>query len=71
MATTALSTIKSSKSLKEYVEREEKRKAFRQDGICAWKEYRATGLHVSHEEVDAWLANLEQGQDREIPACHV
>jgi predicted transcriptional regulator len=54
----------------EYVEREEKREAFRQDGIRAWNEYQATGLHVTHEEADAWLAKLENGQDAAPPACH-
>lgn len=55
----------------EYVEREEKREAFRQDGMRAWEEYQSTGLHVTHEEADAWLAKLEQGKDEDPPACHV
>ena len=58
-------------AISEYVEREEKREAFRQDGMRAWEEYQATGLHVTHAEADAWLAKLEQGQDQEPPACHV
>lgn len=58
-------------AISEYVEREEKREAFRQDGIRAWEEYQATGLHVTHDEADAWLAKLEVGQDAEPPACHV
>ena len=55
----------------EYVEREEKREVFRQDGIRAWNEYEATGLHVTLEEADAWLAKLEDGQDAARPACYV
>lgn len=58
-------------AIQQYVEREEKREAFRQDGIKAWNEYRATGLHVMQEEADAWLAKLEAGQDVEPPACRV
>ena len=58
-------------AISEYVEREEKREAFRQDGIRAWEAYQTTGLHVTHDEADAWLAKLEQGQDVEPPACHV
>jgi predicted transcriptional regulator len=27
--------------------------AFRQDGIKAWNDYQATGLHVTMEEADA------------------
>lgn len=58
-------------AIREYVEREEKREAFRQDGIRAWNEYQATGLHVSHEKADAWLTQLGEGQDAEPPICHV
>jgi len=55
----------------QYVDREEKREAFRQDTLKAWEEYRTTGLHVTADEADAWLAQLEQGNDIEPPACHV
>ncbi len=55
----------------QYVEREEKRESFRQDAISAWNEYQATGLHVTVEEADAWLAKLEEGQDVEPPECHI
>ena len=55
----------------QYVEREEKREAFRQDAIKAWEEYRGTGLHATAEEADAWLARLEDDQDAEPPECHV
>ncbi|TAN46669.1 MAG: ribbon-helix-helix protein, CopG family [Methylococcaceae bacterium] len=55
----------------QYVEREEKREIFRQDGIRAWNEYQATGLHVTWEEADAWLTKLETGQEAEPPECHV
>ena len=58
-------------AISEYVEREEKREAFRLEGIRAWEEYQVTGLHVTHDEADAWLAKLEEGQDAEPPACHV
>lgn len=58
-------------AITQYVEREEKREAFRQDTLKAWEEYRATGLHVTAEEADAWLAQLEQGKDIEPPECHV
>ncbi|MDE1998246.1 MAG: CopG family ribbon-helix-helix protein [Burkholderiales bacterium] len=57
-------------AISQYVEREEKREAFRQDGIQAWNEYQATGMHVTAQEADAWLAKLEAGQDVEPPECH-
>lgn len=55
----------------QYVEREEKREALRQDAIKAWNEYQATAQHLTMEEADAWLAKLEAGQDVEPPECHV
>ena len=58
-------------AITQYVDREEKREAFRQDTLKAWEEYRATGLHATEEEVEAWLIQLEQGNDIEPPACHV
>lgn len=57
-------------AITQYVEREEKREAFRQDTLKAWEDYRATGLHVTADEVDEWLASW--GTDNELPAptCH-
>lgn len=57
-------------AIEQYVEREEKRESFRQDGIRAWEAYQASGRHVTHVEVDAWLAQLEAGNDEEPPECH-
>ena len=58
-------------AITQYVNREEQREAFRQDTIKAWEDFRLTGLHVTAEEADAWLAELEQGKDLEPPECHV
>lgn len=54
----------------QFVEREEKREAFRQAGLQAWAEYQATGQHVTHDEADAWLAKLEAGAAAAAPECH-
>ncbi|MFH0725470.1 MAG: ribbon-helix-helix protein, CopG family [Pseudomonadota bacterium] len=58
-------------AIQQYIEREEKRDAFRQDGIRAWNEYQANGLHATLEEADAWLAELEAGKNVEPPECHI
>ena len=57
-------------AIQQYVEREEKREAFRQDTLTAWEEYRTTGQHLTADEADAWLLQLEQGNDIEPPECH-
>jgi predicted transcriptional regulator len=48
----------------------EKRARFYNDATAAWAEYQASGLHATAEEVDAWLARLEAGEDAEPPPCH-
>ncbi|MBI5333248.1 MAG: CopG family ribbon-helix-helix protein [Burkholderiales bacterium] len=56
-------------AITQYVEREEKREAFRQDTLKAWEEYRTTGLHASAEEVEAWLASWGSDEEQPAPAC--
>lgn len=57
-------------AISQYLEREEKRAALRQDAISAWKECRETGMHVGADEVITWLQTW--GEDDELPApeCH-
>jgi predicted transcriptional regulator len=56
-------------AISQYVDREEKREAFRQDSLQAWAAFRATGQHVTADQADVWLAQLEQGNDVDPPAC--
>ena len=57
-------------AIEQYVEREEKQAAFRENALKAWEEYQLTGLHVSHQEADSWLAKLEVGDYVEPLQCH-
>jgi predicted transcriptional regulator len=54
-------------AIREFVDREEAREKFRQDGITAWEQYSRTGKHVTAEAADAWLARLEAGEDIDPP----
>ena len=56
-------------AIEEYVEREEKREQFRQDALAAWNHYQTTGLHLTAEEADVWLAKLEVGKVASPPKC--
>jgi predicted transcriptional regulator len=58
-------------AITQYLEREEKREAFRQETLKAWEAFRSTGLHATADEADAWMSQLEQGHDIEPPECHV
>jgi predicted transcriptional regulator len=57
-------------AIEQYVTREEQRETFRQEALDAWKHFQTTGLHVTGAEADAWLAELEVGNDVEPPASH-
>lgn len=57
-------------AIEQYVEREEKREAFRQDTIEAWEEFQATGLHATAEEVEKWLASWGTEDELPPPVCH-
>jgi predicted transcriptional regulator len=57
-------------AIEQYVEREERRGQLRREALAAWNEYQATGRHVTGDEVDAWLARLEAGEDAEPPLPH-
>lgn len=51
------------------MEQREQREAIKQDMLRAWEDYQRTGLHVPHEEADAWLAKLEAGIDTDPPVA--
>ena len=58
------------RAVEEYVESEEKREQFRKDAEEAWEDYQRTGLHVTFEEVDQWLAKLARGEKAHPPKLH-
>lgn len=57
-------------AIAQYVEREEKREALRQDTIQAWNEFQATGLHATADEVGTWLATWGTDGEQPAPECH-
>jgi predicted transcriptional regulator len=58
-------------AINQYVEREEKRDAFRQDALNAWDEYQKTGLHATGSEVDTWIASWGTENELPAPVCHL
>lgn len=57
-------------AIEQYLVREEERDRVNREALAAWADYEATGLHLTGEEVDAWLARLEAGEAADPPACH-
>ena len=58
-------------AVSQYLTRVEAREAFRAAGLQAWEQYQVTGLHVTHNDPDAWLARLQAGEEAAIPRIHV
>ena len=58
-------------AIRDYVDREEKREAFKQDAIRAWEKYQEDGLHITGEEAREWLSSWgEDGANMDMPKCH-
>jgi predicted transcriptional regulator len=57
-------------AIQQYLEREEARESFKQEALASWREYQETGLHLTGEEVDRWLATWGTDEESEAPACH-
>lgn len=57
-------------AIEQYVQREEQRQSLREDTLKAWEDYQATGLHVTGEEVEAWLASWGTDNELPMPECH-
>lgn len=57
-------------AIQQYVDREEKREAFRRDALNAWEAYQETGLHVTGDEAIAWLETWGEEKEKPAPACH-
>ncbi|MFG6359025.1 CopG family ribbon-helix-helix protein [Taurinivorans muris] len=58
-------------ALENHVSREEKREAWRQEGIKAWEEFQQTGLHLTNQEVLEWIDTIVQGREEPMPKCHI
>lgn len=59
------------RAIRFYLDHGESYRRFLTEGAQSWEHYKRTGLHVTGEEVDAWLMDLEAGQfDAEPPKCH-
>lgn len=57
-------------SVKLDLDREEKRQSLYDDARKAWQDYEETGLHVTVEEVTAWLETWGVDDETAPPECH-
>ncbi|KFL31979.1 CopG family transcriptional regulator [Devosia riboflavina] len=57
-------------AIRGYVEREEARRQFDEDTLASWKHYQETGLHLTGEEVFAWMETWGTDEETDAPPCH-
>ena len=57
-------------AIQQYVEREEARESFKQEALASWAAYQETGLHLTGQEVRAWLNTWGTDTPVELPECH-
>jgi predicted transcriptional regulator len=58
------------KANQQYVERPEVHTSFLQEAIESWADYKETGLHLTAQEVFAWMATWGTDYEIEMPVCH-
>ena len=57
-------------AIEQYVTQTEAVLKWNQEAVLAWKDYQATGLHATHDELDDWLATWGTQDERPMPSPH-
>ena len=57
-------------AIHEYLQREESRLNFMRAAEAAAQEFKDTGMHVTHEELDAWMETWGTENEKPMPVCH-
>jgi len=58
-------------AIREYVIREEARDRFSEVAEESWRHYQETGLHITGEELFAWMETWGTEDETDPPECHV
>ncbi len=58
------------KALEDYVSRAEWNESFLQEALESLRDYEETGLHITGDELFAWLDTWGTDPESEPPACH-
>ena len=51
-------------------ESQQARESLKNEALAAWEEYQTTGLHLTGDEVSAWLKALATNAEAAMPECH-
>jgi predicted transcriptional regulator len=59
-----------STAIEQFVEREEARESFAQEAQASFQSYQETGLHLTGDELRAWLRTWGTEAETDPPECH-
>ncbi len=54
-----------------YLSQREAERAEIDEAVAAWRDYEQTGLHVTGNEMSAWLRTWGTDSESEAPECHL
>ena len=54
-----------------FIEQKEAEDRWNREAMDAYNDYKATGLHITHEEMEAWLDTWGTPNEQSVPQCHV
>jgi predicted transcriptional regulator len=58
-------------ALQMYLVQREAEQAEIREAVASWEEYQQTGLHVTGDEMSAWLRSWGTDNESEPPECHL
>jgi predicted transcriptional regulator len=57
-------------AIQRFVEQEETHENDRKEAIASYEEYLETGLHITLDEADEWMATWGNTNEKDMPVCH-
>ena len=59
------------KTITEYLREQETRKNFIAVAESSFTHYKESGLHITLDEFDSWVDQVQQDPSTPLPACHM
>lgn len=57
-------------AIDQHIERLQAKQAYDRRAMQAYRDYQATGLHITLNEFVDWVDSLDTEQQRDMPECH-
>ena len=57
-------------AVSDYARRRDARRSFEREADESWEAYQKDGLHLTGDELSAWLKTVGTDEESEMPECH-